>query len=105
MSHVKFMSRSNAAEGTDIYFFFFSNQVSESLANTQSHSLPTPSAFFSRVVWFWFLGFFFPQEKKSNSPRFDRGFSEAAEPPEPRPGGRSDPLPAPATLSCPIAIK
>lgn len=59
MSHVKFMSRSNAAEGTDI-FFFFSNQVSESLANTQSHSLPTLSAFFSRVgCW----GFFPPRKK------------------------------------------
>lgn len=100
MSHVKFMSRSNAAEGTDIYFFFPTRCLKAS--PTLKAILYLPSRLFFRVL---VVGVFFPQEKKPNSPRFDRGFSEAAEPPEPRPGGRCDPLPAPATLSCPTAIK
>lgn len=49
------MSRSNVAEGTDFFFFFFSNQVSENLANTQSRSLPFRFIFLSLVCCFFFL--------------------------------------------------
>lgn len=67
-------------------FFFFPNQVSESLANTQSCSLP--SLF---IFWVWFVGFFY----KTRIPRdLAEDFWKRLNTPSRAPGAAPTPCPS-----------
>lgn len=101
MSHVKFMSRSNAAEGTDIYFFFFPTRCLKASPTLKAILYLPPRLFFRVLFVFGFLGFFSPKKKNQIHRDLTEDFRKRLNPPSRAPGAAPTPCPHPQRFPAP----